>query len=94
MIEVCIFHLHIIGALYAFTLRWQEDSIKEGLLAIGLIGLVFMIGWAITGGVARIITPAGGFASWLTADTMSLVLLIIPEIFIFKMLFFAKKKEA
>jgi uncharacterized membrane protein YhdT len=92
MIEVLIFHAHIVGALYAFTLKWQEDGIKEGLLAIGLIGLIFMIGWAITGGVARLITPAGGFASWLTADTMSLVLLIIPEIFVFRMLFSPKKK--
>ncbi|TAE31891.1 MAG: hypothetical protein EAZ92_02150 [Candidatus Kapaibacterium sp.] len=90
MIEVFIFHLHIVGALYAFTLRWQDDSLKEGVLAVGLMGLIFMIGWAITGGVARIITPAGGFAPWLTADTLSLVLLVIPEIFVFRMLFFKR----
>jgi hypothetical protein len=53
MIEVLIFHLHIVGVLYAFTKRWQEDGIKEGFLAIGIIGLVFAIGWAITGGLAR-----------------------------------------
>jgi uncharacterized membrane protein YhdT len=93
MIEVCIFHLHIIGALYAFMLRWQDESLKEGFLAIGLIGLIFMIGWAITGGLARIITPAGGFATWLTADTVSLILLIIPEFIIFRMLYLQKKKQ-
>ena len=92
MIEVVIFHLHIIAALYAFTLRWQEDGVKEGFLAVGLIALVFMIGWAITGGIAQLITPKGGFATWFNAGTVSLVLLIIPEVFIFRMLFFAKKK--
>lgn len=92
MIEVCIFHLHIIGALYAFTVRWQDESLKEGFLAVGLIGLIFMIGWAITGGLARLITPTGGFATWLTADTVSLILLIIPEFIIFRMLYLQKKR--
>jgi uncharacterized membrane protein YhdT len=87
MIEVTIFHLHILAALYAFTKRWQEDSVKEGVVALALIGLVFTIGWAITGAIARAVTPTGGFATWFTADTLSLVLLMIPEIILFRMFF-------
>lgn len=87
MIEVLIFHLHIVGALYAFTMRWQEDHLKEGVLAIALIGLVFAVGWAITGTVAHLITPDGGFTPWFTADTLSLVLLFIPEAFLFRAFF-------
>jgi uncharacterized membrane protein YhdT len=87
MIEVAIFHLHVVAALYAFTKRWQDDHIKEGFVALGLIGLVFTIGWAITGAIARLITPTGGFATWFTADTMSLVLLLIPEILLFRAFF-------
>jgi uncharacterized membrane protein YhdT len=92
MIEVSIFHLHILAALYAFTKRWQEDNIKEGAVAIALIGLVFTIGWAITGAIARALTPAGGFTTWFTADTLSLVLLLIPEAFLFRMFFLNKAK--
>lgn len=94
MIEVLIFHLHVIAALYAFTRRWQEANIKEGILALGLIGLVFTIGWAITGGIAKAVTPQGGFASWFTADTLSLVLLIIPEVILFRLFFLRKSPTA
>ncbi len=87
MIEVLIFHLHVVAALYAFTKRWQEANIKESILALGLIGLVFTIGWAITGSIAKLITPQGGFTTWFTADTMSLVLLVVPEIFLFRLFF-------
>ncbi len=93
MIEVTIFHLHIVAALYVFTKRWQEDGIKEGFVALGLIGLVFTIGWAITGGIARLVTPTGGFAPWFTTDTVSLVLLLIPEILIFRLFFLNKTVE-
>jgi uncharacterized membrane protein YhdT len=94
MIEVIIFHLHILVALYAFTRRWQEANIKEGFLALGLIGLVFTIGWAVTGGVAKFVTPKGGFTTWFTADTLSLVLLVIPEIFLFRLFFMRKPSPA
>jgi uncharacterized membrane protein YhdT len=94
MIEVVIFHLHILVALYAFTRRWQEANIKEGILALGLIGLVFTIGWAVTGGVAKFVTPKGGFTTWFTADTLSLVLLVIPEIFLFRLFFMRKPSPA
>jgi len=90
MIEVAIFHLHILAALYAFTKRWQEETLKEGFVALGLIGLVFTIGWAITGAIAKVLTPVGGFTSWFTADTLSLVLLLIPEVLLFRMFFLNK----
>ncbi len=94
MIEVVIFHLHILAALYAFTRRWQEANVKEGILALGLIGLVFTIGWAVTGGIAKFVTPSGGFTPWFTADTLSLVLLVIPEIFLFRLFFMRKPAPA
>lgn len=94
MIEVLIFHLHIIASLYAFTKRWQDDNIKEGFVALGLIGLVFTIGWAITGAIARMLTPTGGFTQWFTSDTLSLVLLLIPEIIMFKIFFLNQPRRA
>lgn len=94
MIEVFIFHLHIIASLYAFTKRWQGDSLKEGFVALGLIGLVFTIGWAITGALARLLTPTQGFTTWFTSDTLSLVLLLIPEIIMFKVFFLNQSPRA
>lgn len=91
MIEILIFHLHFVGALYAFTKNWQKHSTKEGILAVLIIGLVFMILWALTGPIARIIMPQAWETIYFTRDTLSLVLLFIPESFFFY-LFFLKDK--
>mgnify|MGYP000876367524 CR=1 FL=1 len=83
MIELLIFHLHIIGALYAFTKNWREDNLKNGIMSILIIGLVFTIGWALTGPIARIIMPTSWESMYFNRDTLSLILLLIPEIFFF-----------
>ena len=84
MIELLIFHLHIVASLYAFTKNWQKRSFKDGVLAILIIGLMFSIGWALTGTISRIIMPYKWNTQFFTQDTLSLVLLLIPEIFFFK----------
>ncbi len=94
MIEMLIFHAHIVGALYGFTKRWQETNIKEGLLAVAVIGLVFMIGWAITGPIAKLLTPATGFSVvWFTTDTLSLLILLPIEAVVFKLFFLDKARN-
>lgn len=87
MIELLIFHLHIVAALYAFTKNWQKDSIKSGILSVLLIGLMFAIGWALTGTIARLIMPEELNTIYFTQDSLSLVLLLIPEYFFFKVYF-------
>ena len=79
MIEILIFHLHIIAALYAFTKNWQERGVKEGLLGVGLIGLLFTIGWALTGTLAALILPDSVNYLYFNKDVLSLLLLLIPE---------------
>jgi hypothetical protein len=91
MIEVLIFYLHIVGALYAFTKNWQRGSIKEGTFAILIIGLFFCIGWALTGTIARAIFPESWNSIYFTSDTFSLLLLLIPEIFFFYVFFYKDK---
>ena len=93
MIELLIFHCHLVGALYGFTKRWQEASVKEGIIAVVLFGLCFTILWALTGPIARLITPEKGFAEWFTADTLSLVLVSIPDALFFY-IFFLKPRSA
>lgn len=88
MIELLIFHFHIAVALYAFTKNWQKSSLKDGFQAVGLIALIFAIGWALTGTLAYTIWPKSWNTIYFTHSTLSLVLLTIPECFFFYHFFF------
>ena len=90
MIELFVFHLHIIGALYAFTRNWIQRSLKDGMLALGIIGLIFTIGWTLTSPIASLIMPKP-LSIYFTKDTLSLILLIIPESIFFLMYFVRDK---
>lgn len=87
MIELLIFHVHILAAVYAFTKRWQKAGMKEGILAVALIGLVFVIGWSITSPLANLILPNAWRSIWFNSDTLGLLLLLIPEIIFFRVFF-------
>lgn len=88
MIELLIFHLHIAAALFAFTKNWQKRGVREGLLSVAVIGLMFSIGWAMTGTVAYLIMPKSWNSIYFSQDTLSLILLFIPEIFFFYHFFY------
>ncbi|MFY8161090.1 MAG: hypothetical protein ACOVNU_07150 [Candidatus Kapaibacteriota bacterium] len=90
MIDLFILYLHYIGALYAFTKNWQEDNIKQGFLSVLILGLAFTILWALSGQIAFMIFPDSWNTIYFTKDTLSLVLLVIPES-IFFYHFFIKK---
>jgi hypothetical protein len=92
MIELLIFELHILAAIFAFTKSWQYKSIKEGFLAVAMIGLVFSIAWAITGTLANVIYPQAWRTPYFNQNTLSLVLLVIPEIFFFYHFFLVDKE--
>jgi hypothetical protein len=91
MIEILIFHLHILGALYAFTKNWQKRKLKDAVLSVMILGLIFSIGWALTQPIAQLIWPPSFKSIYFTKDTLSLVLLVIPES-VFFYLFFVKDK--
>ena len=91
MIELIIFHLHIVAVIYAFTKNWQRRSVKEGILAVLIIGLIFAIGWALTSPISRLIMPKAWETIWFRQDSLSLLLLAIPES-IFFYHFFIKDK--
>lgn len=91
MIELIIFHLHILAAIYAFTKNWQERRFRDGVLAVLIIGLFFSIGWALTRPVADLLLPHSWSSPFFNDDTLSLVLLLIPES-IFFYVFFIKDK--
>ncbi len=87
MIDLLIYHIHLVAALYAFTVRWQHEGLRGGGLAIATCALVFTILWAVTGPIARIIMPGGAPGDIFTSDTLSLLLLMIPETFFFRAFF-------
>lgn len=97
MIELLILFLHFLGALYAFTKGWQDENAKSGLMSVIVIGLVFTIGWALTGPIADLLMPKSLETIYFTKDTLSLILLFIPECFFFYFFFVkegTKKVEA
>lgn len=91
--EILIYHIHIVAAVFAFVKNWQKSGTKDGILSVLMIGLFFAIGWALTGTLAWIIWPQSLNSPWFTADTLSLVLVMIPES-IFYYHFFIKDRSA
>lgn len=76
------------AGLYAFTKNWQKRGLKEGALGVAVIGLFFTIGWALTGAIARIIYPSAWNSVYFSSDTLSLALLLVPEIYFFYHFFY------
>lgn len=74
MIELFIFHFHIIGALYAFVKQWQKSNVREGLMMVIVIGLVFTIVWALANPIAKLLYPSDMKSEWFRLDTLSLLI--------------------
>jgi hypothetical protein len=92
MIELIIFQLHIVGILYAFTTNWQKKGLRDGILSVLIIGLLFTIGWSLTTPLAGLIYPSSWKSIYFTKDTLSLLLLFIPECVFFN-IFFLKDRN-
>ena len=92
MIDLLIYHLHLVGIVYAFTTRWQMEGVRSGMLAVLLIGLAFTILWALMGPIARLLMQAPAEPGDLfTSDTLSLLLTLLAELPLF-ILFFLRPK--
>ena len=91
MIDLLIYHLHLVAFLYAFTMRWQREGLAGGFLALALCGLAFTIVWALMGPLARLLMPGAVVPGDLfTSDTLSLVLTMIIEVPFFFVIFFRR----
>lgn len=83
MITAIIFSAHLLFALIIYTKKWQTDSVTAAWLNVGLIGILFSVGWTITGSIAPLIMDPKGFGLFFDRDTFSLTLLSIGEIFFY-----------
>lgn len=93
MIDILIFFLHVVAGLFVFTQKWQTGNVREGFLAVALLALVFTIGWAMTNPLASLIYPQSWTTEWFTRDTLSLVILVIPEYGFFRFFFLRDHDE-
>ncbi|MFC2094738.1 hypothetical protein ACFLSH_03820 [Bacteroidota bacterium] len=84
MITAIIFFAHLIFLLVIFTKKWQEEGISSAWMNIGLIGILFAVGWTVTGIIAKILMEQSGFGIHFNRDTFSLTLLTILEVFFYR----------
>ena len=84
MITAIIFFAHFIFVLIIFTKKWQEEGLSSAWMNIGLIGILFAVGWTVTGIIAKILMEQAGFGIHFNRDTFSLTLLTILEVFFYR----------
>lgn len=84
MITGLIFSVHILFLLIIFTKKWQDEGLSTAFLNLGLIIILFSVGWTITGIIAKIIMKPEGLGREFNRDTFSLTLLMIAEFFFYK----------
>jgi uncharacterized membrane protein YhdT len=85
MIIALIFFGHLVFSLIVFTKKWQDEKLSAGFMNLALIGILFAVGWSISGMVAKLLMEPKGFGLYFDRDTFSLVILSIGEYFFYRM---------
>ena len=85
MIIAFIFSIHLIFSLVIFTIKWQEDKLSTAFLNIGLIAVLFAVGWSIASIVAKAVMEPKGLGIHFDRDTFALTLLTIGEYFFYRL---------
>jgi len=84
MITAIIFFAHFIFTLIIFTKKWQDEGISAAWMNVGLIVILFAVGWTVTGMIAKILMEQEGLGIHFDRDTFSLTLLTIMEVFFYR----------
>jgi len=79
MVALVVFYLHIVAASAAYTRRWQDDGVKEGILAVVFFALIFFVGWSISSFLLKFVMPQEGLGPAFDRDAASLALLTVGE---------------
>jgi len=93
MITLFIFYIHTIAAVIAFTRRWQEEGVWEGILAVGFVALIFAVGWSMTTVIVQLFMEKEGFGTWFDRDTAALALLTVLEATFYYALVVKKRRK-
>jgi hypothetical protein len=94
MVTAFIFFGHLFFALYIFTKKWQEEGLKTAFLNIGLIGILFAVGWSIAAIIAKIFMEQEGLGLYYNRDDFSLTILTIGEYFFYRIYYGKETIEA
>ena len=84
MVPAIIFAVHLVFALIIFTKKWQDENISAAFLNIGLIAILFSVGWTVTGMFSQAIMSPKGFGFYFDRDAFSLTLLTVAEFFFYR----------
>ncbi|MEO8399057.1 MAG: hypothetical protein ABI550_04480 [Ignavibacteriaceae bacterium] len=84
MVIAFIFFLHFLFGLIIFTKKWQEENLTSAFLNLGLIGILFAVGWSIAGIITQNTLDPKGFGIYFDRDTITLTILVIAEFFFYK----------
>jgi len=93
MIAIIIFHLHIIGAVYAFSKTYVEQKLGDAFVTVAFVGIIFSVGWTFAGFVVRFVFPETGLGPWLDNDTISLLLVTLFEAILYGGYFWNRRKK-
>lgn len=85
MITAFIFFVHYIFTIIIFTKKWQDENISSAILNIGLIGVLFAVGWTTTTMIAKVVMEPEGLGIFYDRDTFALTLLSVAEYFFYRM---------
>ena len=84
MITAFIFLAHFLFALIIFTKKWQEENLSTAFLNLGLIGILFAVGWSVVGIATQNLINPKGLGIYFDRDAITLTILSIAEFFFYK----------
>jgi len=93
MIELIIFYLHVVTFAAVYTKRWQEEGVKEGVLSVIFMMLIFFVGWSMASFIVKLLLPAQGMAKTFDNDAAALTLLTIAEAVFYYFYFKGESRE-
>jgi hypothetical protein len=83
MIASFIFFLHIVAASYAFARGYVDHKLSDAFMSVAFVAIIFSVGWTMAGFIVHFFFPEKGFGLWLDSDTISLILVLIFESFLY-----------
>ncbi len=84
MITAFIFFAHFLFALIIFTKKWQEENLSAAFLNLGLIGILFAVGWSVVGIGTQNLISSKGLGIYFDRDAITLTILSIAEFFFYR----------
>lgn len=84
MIISLIFFIHFLFGLIVFVKKWQDESLSAAFINIGLIIILFSVGWSVVTMLTKLIIDAEGFGVWFDRDTITLTILSTIEYFFYR----------